>query len=91
MEAYAPSVRPSTKMNMRRSNPQLNVRVHPVVMKLIQLERANIPGCNSDSEALESMVFRSASSPEARNAIIQAAMSEPLFAAALAFDHHKKE
>jgi hypothetical protein len=91
MEAYAPSARPSTKMNMRRSKPQLNVRVHPLVMKLIQLERASIPGCAGDGAALESIVFRSASSPEARNAIMQAAMSEPLLAAALAFAHHKEE
>lgn len=90
MEAYAPSARPNIKMNMRRSKPQLNVRVHPVVMKLIQLERASIPGCAGDGEALESIVFRSANSPEARTAIMQAAMSEPLLAAALAFEHPKK-
>ena len=90
MDAYAPSARPGTELNMRRSKPQLSVRVHPLVMKLIQLERASIPGCAGDGAALESIVFRSASSPEARNAIIQAAMSEPLIAAALAFKHHKQ-
>ena len=91
MGSFAPSARPSTKMNMRQPKPQLNVRVHPVVMKLIQLERASIPGCAGDGAALESIVFRSASSPEARNAIMQAAMSEPLLAAALAFAHRKEE
>ena len=47
---------------------QLNVRLSPVCMDLIKLERKNIPGCASDGEALESIIFRAATSPEARQA-----------------------
>ena len=61
---------------------QLNVRLAPVCMDLIKLERKNIPGCASDGEALESIIFRAATSPEARQLITQAALKEPLYAAA---------
>ena len=61
---------------------QLNVRIHPVCVELIKLERKNIPGCASDGEALESIIFRAATSPEARQLITQAALKEPLYAAA---------
>ena len=61
---------------------QLNVRLAPVCMDLIKLERRNIPGCASDGEALESIIFRAATSPEARQLITQAALKEPLYAAA---------
>ena len=71
---------------MKQSPPQiktqLNVRLIPVVVELIKLERASIPGCASDGEALESIVLRSATTPEARRLILAAAMKYPLFAAA---------
>ena len=51
-------------------------------LDLIKLERKNIPGCASDGEALESIIFRAATSPEARQLITQAALKEPLYAAA---------
>ena len=51
-------------------------------MDLIKLERKSIPGCISDGEALESMIFRAATSPEARQLITQAAQHDPLYAAA---------
>ena len=73
---------------------QLNVRLAPVCMDLIKLERKNIPGCASDGEALESIIFRAATSPEARKLIKQAALKEPLYAAAqLAWeaDHAKRK
>jgi len=62
---------------------QLNVRITPVCMDLIKLERKSIPDCNSDGEALEALVYRASTSPQARTLITQAAMKEPLFAAAL--------
>ena len=34
---------------------QLNVRLNPVCVELIKLERKSIPGCRSDGEALESI------------------------------------
>ncbi len=43
---------------------QLNVRIAPACVALIKLERRNIPGCASDGEALESIIFRAATSPE---------------------------
>ena len=71
---------------MKQSPPQiktqLNVRLIPVVVELIKLERASIPGCASDGEALESIVLRSATTPKARQLILAAAMQNPLFAAA---------
>ena len=73
---------------------QLNVRVTSVCVDLIKLERKNIPGCASDGEALESIIFRAATSPEARQLITQAALKEPLYAAAqLAWeaDHAKRK
>jgi hypothetical protein len=51
-------------------------------MDLIKLERKNIPGCASDCEALESIIFRSTTPPEARQLITQAAQKEPLNVAA---------
>jgi len=61
---------------------QLTVRVTQVCVELIKLERKSIPGCGSDGEALESMIFRASTSPQARQLITQAAMKDPLFAAA---------
>ena len=61
---------------------QLNVRLAPVCMDLIKLERKSIPGCNSDGEALEALVYRASTSPQARTLITQAALKEPLFVAA---------
>jgi hypothetical protein len=61
---------------------QLNVRVNPVSVELIKLERKSIPGCNSDGEALEAMIFRAVTSPQARQIITQAAMKDPCLAAA---------
>ena len=61
---------------------QLNVRVTPLCVDLIKLERKSIPGCTSDGEALESMIFRAATSPEARQLITQAVLKDPLYAAA---------
>ena len=61
---------------------QLNVRITPVCVELIKLERKFIPGCNSDGEALESLIFRASTSPQARQIIRQAALKDPLQAAA---------
>ncbi len=61
---------------------QLNVRLLPVCVELIKLERKSIPGCSSDGEALESLIFRASTSPEARQIIRQAALKDPLQAAA---------
>ena len=63
---------------------QLNVRVNHACVRLIKLERQNIPGCASDGEALESIIFRSATSPAARKIIIESVVQEPIFAAAAA-------
>ena len=51
-------------------------------MDLIKLERKSIPGCISDGEALESMIFRAATLPDARQLITQAVLKDPLYAAA---------
>jgi len=67
---------------MQPPKAQLNVRLSQACLELIKLERRNIPGCASDGEALESIIFRSATSPEARQIIKRAAAKEPLFAAA---------
>ena len=65
---------------------QLNVRLNPACLELIKLERKSIPGCRSDGEALESIIFRSATSPEAhqiiRRAAARVAANDPLLAAA---------
>jgi hypothetical protein len=61
---------------------QLNVRITPVCMDLIKLERKSIAGCNSDGQALEALVYRASTSPQARSLITQAAMKDPLFVAA---------
>ena len=59
---------------------QLNVRVTPVCVDLIKLERKTIPGCASDGEAIS---FRAATIPTAHALVMAAAAKEPLFAAAL--------
>jgi hypothetical protein len=51
-------------------------------VELIKLERKSIPGCNSDGEALQSLIFRASTSPQARQIIRQAALKDPLQAAA---------
>ncbi len=61
---------------------QLNARINPVCVELIKLERKSIPGCNSDGKALESLIFRASTSPQARQIIRQAALKNPLQAAA---------
>ena len=61
---------------------QLNVRIAPVCVDLIKLERKSIPGCASDGEALESVIFRAATSPQARAILMEAALNNPLYAAA---------
>ena len=61
---------------------QLNVRLAPVCVDLIKLERKTIPGCASDGEALESIIFRAATSPQARAILMEAALKDPLYAAA---------
>ena len=61
---------------------QLTVRVTKVCVELIKLERKSIPGCNSNGEALESLIFRASTSPQARQIIRQAALKDPLQAAA---------
>jgi hypothetical protein len=61
---------------------QLNARILPVCVELIKLERKSIPGCNSDGEALQSLIFRASTSPQARQMIRQAALKHPLQAAA---------
>ena len=61
---------------------QLTVRVTKVCVELIKLERKSIPGCNSDGEALQSLIFRASTSPQARQIITKAALKDPLFAAA---------
>ena len=61
---------------------QLTIRVSPLCVDLIKLERKGIPGCASDGEALESMVLRASTSPQALQLITQTALKDPLFAAA---------
>ena len=61
---------------------QLNVRLTPVCVDMIKLERKSIPGCTSDGEALESIIFRAATSPQARAILMEAALKDPLYAAA---------
>ena len=71
---------------MQTLKAQLNVRLNPACVELIKLERQTIPGCHSDGEALESIIFRSAVSEAARQIIRRAAAREaakdPLFVAA---------
>ena len=71
---------------MQTLKAQLNVRLNPACVELIKLERQTLPGCHSDGEALESIIFRSAVSEEARQIIRRAAAREaakdPLFVAA---------
>jgi hypothetical protein len=62
---------------------QLNVRVAPACVALIKLERKLIPGCASDGQALESIIYRAATSAAAIAILTQAAMEEPIFAAAM--------
>ncbi len=61
---------------------QLNVRIAPACVALIKLERKSIPGCASDGEALESIIFRAATSPQARAILMETALKDPLYAAA---------
>ena len=71
---------------MQTLKAQLNVRLNPACVELIKLERRTLPDCHSDGEALESIIFRSAVSDEARQIIRRAAVREaakdPLFVAA---------
>ena len=61
---------------------QLNVRINPVCVELLKLERKCLPGCTSDGEAVESLILRASTSPEARQLITQAVLKDPLYAAA---------
>jgi hypothetical protein len=61
---------------------QLNVRINQVCVELLKLERKSLPGCTSDGEAVESLILRASTSPEARQIITQAALKDPLFVAA---------
>ena len=56
--------------------------ITPVCVDLIKLERKGIPGRNSDGEALESLIIRASTSPQARQIIRQTVLKEPLYAAA---------
>ena len=74
------------KENYANTEIAMNVRLNPACVELIKLERRTLPGCHSDGEALESIIFRSAVSEEARQIIRRAAAREaakdPLFVAA---------
>ena len=61
---------------MQTLESQVNVRLNPACVELIKLERRTLPGCHSDGEALESIIFRSAVSEEARQIIRRAAARE---------------
>ena len=67
---------------MQPAKSQLNIRINPVCMELIKLERKSLVGCNSDGEAVESLILRASTSPEARQLIKQAVAKDPLFSAA---------
>jgi len=73
---------PEPRLDHHFMKTQLNVRLIPACLELIKLERKSIPGCNSDGEALQSLIFRASTSPQARQIIRQAALKDPLQAAA---------
>ena len=75
---------PASLHQFMQLKSQLNVRIAPVCVDLIKLERKSIPGCASDGEALESIIYHAATSPAAREILTQAALQEPLFAAVMA-------
>jgi hypothetical protein len=59
---------------------QLSCRVSPLVRNLIALEREQ-GGCESDGEAVEALIMRASTSPEAYNLMLAEAGKDPLFAA----------
>jgi hypothetical protein len=67
---------------MQAPKAQLNVRINHVCVELLKLERKSLPGCTSDGEAVESLILRASTSPEARQIIKQAVAQDPLFSAA---------
>jgi len=67
---------------MQTPKAQLNVRINHVCVELLKLERKTLPGCTSDGEAVESLILRASTSPEARELIKQAVAKDPLFSAA---------
>ena len=66
---------------MQVAKSQLNIRINPVCMELIKLERKSLPGCNSDGEAVESLILRASTSPEAHQILKQAFARNPFFTA----------
>jgi hypothetical protein len=73
---------PESRLAPHFMKTQLTIRVSALCVELIKLERKGIPDCASDGEALESMVLRASTSPQALQLIKQAALKDPLFAAA---------
>jgi len=67
--------------NMQPAKSQLNIRINPVCMELIKLERKSLVGCNSDGEAVESLILRASTSPEANQILKQAFARNPFFTA----------
>ena len=66
---------------MPPAKSQLNIRINPVCMELIKLERKSLVGCNSDGEAVESLILRASTSPEAHQILKQAFARNPFFTA----------
>lgn len=66
---------------MQVAKSQLNIRINPVCMELIKLERKSLPDCNSDGEAVESLILRASTSPEANQILKQAFARNPFFKA----------
>jgi len=70
------SAPPRAKMHPRKE--QLNCRVSPLVKRLIKLEWER--SCDSEGQAVEALVLRSSSTPEAAAMILAEAEKEPMFA-----------
>jgi hypothetical protein len=68
-----PTRRPQSKI-------QLSARISPLARNLITLERDQ-GGWESDGEAVEALVLRASTSPEARKLMLAVADKNPLFAA----------
>jgi hypothetical protein len=66
---------------MQVAKSQLNIRINPVCMELIKLERKSLVACNSDGEAVESLILRASTSPEANQILKQAFARNPFFTA----------
>lgn len=59
---------------------QLSCRVSKLVKMLIEIERKTA-GCNSEGDAVESIVLRASTAPEAQRLIMEEAQKNPLFVA----------